>query len=118
MPRELFEDVSNPPAEIGSRARFTLPVSIGIHAAVVAGVLAAPPMAPSFLAGAALCFHLRGTGAAASATAASWRANKTGTNREQRRESRRCADTSAVNDRGRTPRAAERPAGGGGRRRC
>lgn len=49
MPRDIFGDVSKPRVEIGSRSRYTLPVSIAIHALLVAIVVVTPLMAPSFL---------------------------------------------------------------------
>lgn len=49
MPRELFGDVSNPRVEIGSRSRVTLPVSIAVHAVMVALVVVVPLMAPSLM---------------------------------------------------------------------
>ena len=49
MPRELFGDVSNPKVEIGSRSRYTLPVSIALHMLIVGIVLLVPVMAPSLV---------------------------------------------------------------------
>jgi periplasmic protein TonB len=49
MPRELFGEVSNPKVEIGSRSRYTLPLSMALHAAILAVVLLVPLMAPTLM---------------------------------------------------------------------
>jgi periplasmic protein TonB len=49
MPRELFGEVSHPTVEIGSRSRYTLPVSIALHVAILGVVLLAPLMAPALM---------------------------------------------------------------------
>jgi periplasmic protein TonB len=49
MPRELFGEVSNPRVEIGSRSRYTLPVSIALHVVILGIVLLAPLMAPTLV---------------------------------------------------------------------
>ena len=42
MPRELFGDVTSPSVTVGTRSRYTVPLSIAAHAVVVVGLLAVP----------------------------------------------------------------------------
>jgi periplasmic protein TonB len=49
MPREIFGEVSHRTVEIGSRSRYTVPVSIALHVAILAVVLLAPLMAPALM---------------------------------------------------------------------
>lgn len=49
MPREIFGEVANPTRRLGSQSRYTLPVSIAVHAAIAACVVIAPLMATDVL---------------------------------------------------------------------
>src|SRR5688572_27927294 len=41
MPRDMFGEVDRPSTRVGTRSRFTVPLSLASHALVVAGILAA-----------------------------------------------------------------------------
>ena len=49
MPRDLFGDISDPSVRVGTRSRYTVPVSFAIHSVVVAALLAVPILAPAVL---------------------------------------------------------------------
>ena len=60
MPREIFGEVSNPSVKLGSQAWYTVPLSILVHAALIAVVIVVPliatgtmPQVPTVLAFAA-----------------------------------------------------------------
>jgi len=45
VPREIFGEVANPAPRLGSRSRYTLPVSIAAHVAIAAVIVIVPLMA-------------------------------------------------------------------------
>lgn len=49
MPRDLFGDVTRPTISVGNRKRYTVPVSLLTHSAVVAALIALPLLAPAML---------------------------------------------------------------------
>jgi protein TonB len=49
MPRDLFGDVDRPSARVGTRSRYTVPLSLAAHALVIAGILAATILGPAVL---------------------------------------------------------------------
>ena len=49
MPRDLFGTVTDPPAHIGTRSRFTLPLSLAAHAAALAALIVVPLVATDVL---------------------------------------------------------------------
>ena len=49
MPRDLFGAVTDPPAHIGTRSRFTLPLSMAAHAAALAVLIVVPLIATDVL---------------------------------------------------------------------
>jgi periplasmic protein TonB len=49
MPREIFGEVSNPSAKLGSQAWYTVPLSILVHAALIAVVIVVPLVATGTL---------------------------------------------------------------------
>ena len=49
MPREIFGEVANPTRRLGSQSRYTLSVSIAVHAVIAACVVIAPLMATDVL---------------------------------------------------------------------
>ena len=49
MPRDLFGTVTDPPAHIGARSRFTLPLSLAAHAAALAALIVVPLVATDVL---------------------------------------------------------------------
>jgi protein TonB len=49
MPRDLFGDIQLPPAQVGTRSRYTVPLSLAAHAALVVGLIAASILGPAVL---------------------------------------------------------------------
>ena len=49
MPREIFGEVANPAPRLGSRSKYTLPVSIAAHVAMAAVIVIVPLMATDTL---------------------------------------------------------------------
>ncbi len=49
MPREIFGEVVQPSAKLGSQSRYTLPLSIAAHVAIAAGLVIVPLMASDVL---------------------------------------------------------------------
>jgi protein TonB len=49
MPRDLFGEVEHPSARVGTRSRYTVPISLAAHALVVIGLLAATILGPAVL---------------------------------------------------------------------
>lgn len=49
MPRDLFGAVTDPPAHIGTRSRFTLPLSLAAHAVALAVLIVVPLVATDVL---------------------------------------------------------------------
>ena len=49
MPRDMFGEVDRPSTRVGTRSRFTVPLSLAAHALVVAGILAATILGPAVL---------------------------------------------------------------------
>jgi len=49
MPRDLFGEVEHPSARVGTRSRYTVPISLAVHALVVVGILAATILGPAVL---------------------------------------------------------------------
>jgi protein TonB len=49
MPRELFGEVGRPSTRVGTRSRYTVPLSLAAHALVVVGILAATILGPAVL---------------------------------------------------------------------
>src|SRR5262249_61936175 len=49
MADRMFEDVVSPPVAVGGRPSYSLPLSIGVHAALVAFVVVLPLVAPGAL---------------------------------------------------------------------
>lgn len=49
MPRDLFGDVTDPSVRVGSRSRYTVPLSLAAHAAAMAAVALVPLMAAAVL---------------------------------------------------------------------
>ncbi len=49
MPRDLFGTVTDPPAHIGTRSRFTLPLSLAAHAAALTALIVVPLVATDVL---------------------------------------------------------------------
>src|SRR6476659_6808388 len=51
MPRDLFGDVQQPSVRVGSRSRFTVPLSLAAHALAVLAVVGATILGPVVLPG-------------------------------------------------------------------
>jgi len=51
MPRDLFDDVQHPTVRVGSRSRYSVPLSLAAHAAAVLAILAATILGPVVLPG-------------------------------------------------------------------
>jgi len=51
MPRDLFDEVGSPPGRVGTRSRYTVPLSLAAHAAVILAVAAAAVFGPVVLPG-------------------------------------------------------------------
>lgn len=51
MPRDLFGDVQSPAARVGSRSRYTVPLSLAAHATIVLAVAGATILGPVVLPG-------------------------------------------------------------------
>ena len=49
MPRDLFSEVEQPSAHVGTRSRYIVPLSLAAHALVVVGILAATILGPAVL---------------------------------------------------------------------
>ena len=49
MPRDMFGEVDRPSTRVGTRSRFTVPLSLAAHALVVVGILAATILGPAVL---------------------------------------------------------------------
>jgi protein TonB len=49
MPRDMFGDVDRPSTRVGTRSRYSVPLSLAAHALVVAGILAATVLGPAVL---------------------------------------------------------------------
>jgi protein TonB len=49
MPRDLFGEVDRPTTRVGTRSRYTVPLSLAAHALVVVGILAATILGPAVL---------------------------------------------------------------------
>ena len=49
MPRDLFGTITDPPAHIGTRSRFTLPLSLAAHAAALTALIVVPLVATDVL---------------------------------------------------------------------
>ena len=49
MPRDLFGEVDRPSTRVGTRSRYTVPLSLAAHALVVVGILAATILGPAVL---------------------------------------------------------------------
>lgn len=49
MPRDLFGTVTHPPAHIGTRSRFTLPLSLAAHAVALTALIVVPLVATDVL---------------------------------------------------------------------
>ena len=49
MPRDMFGDVVDPSIKVGSRSRYTVPLSIVVHTALLAAVIIIPLMAADVL---------------------------------------------------------------------
>ena len=49
MPRDLFGDVDRPSTRVGTRSRYTVPLSLAAHALAIAGILAATILGPAVL---------------------------------------------------------------------
>jgi protein TonB len=49
MPRDLFGEVDRPSMRVGTRSRYTVPLSLAAHAVAVAGILAAAVLGPAIL---------------------------------------------------------------------
>jgi len=51
MPRDLFDDVQHPTVRVGSRSRYTVPLSLAAHAAAILAIVAATILGPVVLPG-------------------------------------------------------------------
>src|SRR5918993_3432231 len=51
MPRDLFGEVGSPSVRVGTRSRYTVPLSLAVHAAVILAVAAAAVFGPVVLPG-------------------------------------------------------------------
>ena len=49
MPREMFGEVDRPSTRVGTRSRYTVPLSLAAHAVVIVGILAATILGPAVL---------------------------------------------------------------------
>jgi periplasmic protein TonB len=49
MPRDLFGEVEHPSARVGTRSRYTVPLSLAAHALAMVGILAATILGPAVL---------------------------------------------------------------------
>ncbi len=49
MPRDMFGEVDRPSTRVGTRSRYSVPLSLAAHALVVAGILAATVLGPAVL---------------------------------------------------------------------
>ena len=49
MPRDMFGEVDRPSTRVGTRSRFTVPLSLAAHALVIAAILAATVLGPAVL---------------------------------------------------------------------
>jgi periplasmic protein TonB len=49
MPRDLFGEVEHPSARVGTRSRYTVPISLAAHAVIIVGILAATILGPAVL---------------------------------------------------------------------